>query len=101
MKFENHLFYNCRVYLDDGTSFVMDANWLHNNNLDQWKDWNCYAGKDRLYIDPTGKIFGAECENDFIGHIDQDWELFEQPTVCKRTRCSGCADDLMVEKNVV
>ena len=89
------------MYLDDDTSFAMDANWLHNNKLDLWQGWLCNAGKDRLYIDPTGNIYGAECENNHIGHIDQDWSYSNQPTVCNRARCSGCTDDLMVTKHVV
>jgi hypothetical protein len=79
----------------------MEANWLHNNKLDLWKGWSCNAGIDRLYIDPTGRLYGAECENNYIGHIDQNWVLPDQPTVCNQARCTGCTDDLMVTKHVV
>lgn len=101
MKFSDHKYYNCRIYLDDQTEFLVEANWLHNNNLDHWQGWQCNAGTDRIYIDPLGDVYSAECKNDYLGHIDQDWDL-QQPTQCKQTTCTGCTDDLLVAKqNVV
>jgi hypothetical protein len=101
LTFTNHQYYNCRIYLDDQTEFLVDANWLHNNNLDQWQNWQCNAGADRIYIDPVGDVYSGECKNDHLGHIDQGWDL-QQSAQCRRKTCTGCADDLLVAKqNVV
>jgi hypothetical protein len=101
LKFTNHTYYNCRIYLDDQTEFLVEANWLHNNNLDRWQNWQCNAGVDRIYIDPVGDVYSGECENDYLGHIDHDWNL-HQFAVCQKETCTGCTDDLMVKKqNVV
>ena len=102
MELTNHQYYNCHVHADNNQSFLMNANWLHNNNLDQWQNWQCHAGLDRIYISPTGNVYSGECQNDLLGHIDQNWQLFSQPTVCQQITCTGCTDDLIIEKqNVV
>lgn len=101
MKFSNQEYYNCRIYLDDGTEYLVEANWLHNNQLDNWQGWQCNAGAERIYIDPTGNVYSGECMNSYLGHIDQDWSL-QPPAQCRQETCNGCTDDLMVEKqNVV
>ena len=100
MQFSDHQYYNCRVYLDDQTEFLVDANWLHNNQLDQWQNWQCNAGVERIHISSTGEVYSGECENDYLGHIDQDWNL-QQPTQCQRKTCTGCTDDLLVAKQYV
>jgi hypothetical protein len=87
--------------LDDQTEFLVEANWLHNNNLDHWLNWQCNVGLDRIYIDPVGDVYSGECKNDYLGHIDRDWNL-QQSTQCRQKTCTGCTDDLLVAKqNVV
>lgn len=87
--------------MDDQTEFLVEANWLHNNNLDHWLNWQCNVGLDRIYIDPVGDVYSGECKNDYLGHIDRDWNL-QQSTQCRQKTCTGCTDDLLVAKqNVV
>ena len=93
-----HKFYNCKVTLDNGATKFLDANWLHNNNHDNWKEWDCFAGVDRIFISADGTVYSGECCNDILGNIDAGWNLLENPTVCKRNRCTGCTDDLIVTK---
>jgi len=46
-------------------------------------------------------VYSGECKNDYLGHIDRDWNL-QQPAPCRRQTCTGCTDDLLVAKqNVV
>lgn len=96
---ENHKFYNCNVDFDDGSNYLLDANWLHNNNMDFWKDWYCNAGSDRLYIAPDSSVYGGECMNDYLGNLNTEWSILLESTRCKRDRCSGCTDDLITKKH--
>ena len=92
---ENH---NCEIILDDGTSFKVYANWIHNNDLDHWQGWSCAAGADRILITEELDVYSGECKNDYLGNLNTQWDLLENP-VCKRSRCTGCTDDLLMEKS--
>lgn len=99
MKFENHKYYNCEITLSDGSTYRVSANWIHNENLDQWQGWRCEAGVTRLYIDKDFNVHSAQCKNDQLGHVIDGFKLFDQPGVCRRQRCTGCTDDLILEKS--
>lgn len=88
--------YNCRVTTDSGEEFLIYVNWLHNNYMDSWSGWSCQAGAKRLLIDKDLKIYGGECKNDFLGTTDS-FDLLDS-TICQQKTCTGCTDDLMVEK---
>ena len=77
MKFENELFYNCKVELNNGETYLIQANTLHNQQLDYWKGWNCYTGSNRLYIDNDLKVYNGECLTDLLGSLDTNWDLLE------------------------
>lgn len=96
--FEDHDHHNCTVELEDGSTYLLGANWIHNQNLDSWKGWYCAAGMQRLMIDENFGVWSGECMNDFLGDLSHDWMPFEQPTICGRDRCTGCTDDLLVRK---
>lgn len=83
------------ITLDNGESFNVEANWLHNQQLDYWKDWSCDAGYHRIYIDAEQDVYGGQCLNDKLGNLETGWELLPSPTICKRDRCNGCTDDLL------
>ena len=88
--------YNCEVTLEDGSKFKVYANWMHNEKLDCWKGWKCKAGVSRIMIFDD-MVYSGECKNDFLGNLDS-WELNENFTLCDRSRCTGCTDDLVLEK---
>lgn len=96
--FENHENYNCKIELEDNSEFFIYANWLHNNNLDNWKNWKCEAGATRIYIDKNLNVWSGECKNDFLGNIDSGWNLFESHSICEQDTCTGCTDDLLIKK---
>lgn len=98
MQLPTHTFYNCKITLDDGSYHYVDANWLHNNNIDFWTDWNCCAGSDRIFVDHDGSVYGGECRNDLLGNMDTGWNLLEHATRCRLNRCTGCTDDLLITK---
>jgi hypothetical protein len=98
-KLENHENYNCKVTTESGEEYLVYANWLHNNNLDNWKGWSCEAGATRILIDKELNIYSGECKNDYLGSAIGEFTIFEH-TTCKQERCTGCTDDLMVAKSL-
>lgn len=98
LKFENHQYHNCKITLEDGQHFLVSANWLHNQNLDYWKDWTCDAGHRRLFVDEKFDVYSGECLNDYLGNLQTKWRLLSQSATCRRDRCTGCTDDLMIKK---
>lgn len=90
--------YNCEITCEDGSKFLLNANRLHNQQLDHWEGWHCEAGSTRLWIEHNGAVYSGECKNDYLGNIFSDWNILMQPTVCKKNRCSGCTDDLLISK---
>jgi len=96
----DHENYNCEITLADGRQYRVYANWLHNERLDNWQGWHCAAGSQRIYIDRNLQVFGGECLNDTLGSALGRFDLLTK-TICKRPTCTGCTDDLMVEKHQV
>jgi MoaA/NifB/PqqE/SkfB family radical SAM enzyme len=98
-NFENHNNYNCTIVTDKNNQYNVYGNWIHNNQLDDWQGWQCDAGMTRLSIDKNGNVYSGECHNDYLGNVfDGTFEINKQPTICKRSRCTGCTDDLIVRK---
>lgn len=95
---QNHKNYNCRVTTELSEEFLVYANWIHNEQLDNWKGWQCEAGASRLMIDKNFNVYSGECKNDSLGNALTDFTLLEH-TVCKQDRCTGCTDDLIVAKH--
>ncbi len=96
--FSNHKFYNCRIILNNEQTFNINANWLHNENLDHWKDWECNTGYTRLNIDSNFDVYNGECFNNHLGNLITNWNLLSSPTICNQYRCTGCTDDLLTFK---
>ena len=100
MNFSNQENYNCTVTTDQGNSYKVYANWIHNNQLDHWQGWECHAGATRLYMDKTFNVWSGECKNDHLGNALTDFDLLDH-TVCKQPTCTGCTDDLVVTKKKI
>lgn len=92
--------YNTIVYYDDGDAVQIHGQKLDNLGLNNFQDWQCDAGFNRIIIMPDTSVYSAECENDAMGKLsDNSFQLFTHPTTCKRVRCTGNPDDIMVQKN--
>jgi hypothetical protein len=75
------------------------VNWVHNHGLDNFKDWHCEAGSQRIFVDINGNIFNGECRNEKLGTLGKEWNLLNEGQLrCKRDRCTGCTDDLLALK---
>jgi hypothetical protein len=96
--YNNHTYYNCEITLDTGDKYQVDANWIHNQQLDNWQGWECNAGVDRIYIDSNLEIFVGECMNARLGGMSTGWATLSAPGICQKTRCTGCTDDLLITK---
>ena len=96
--FENHENYNCRAILDDGNAYFVYANWFSNHDLHHWQGWHCESGVSRIMIDKDLKIWNGDCKNDLLGDVAQGWRLFDDFTICRREKCTGCTDDLLTAK---
>ena len=81
MKFKNQQYYNCEITLEDDTKYQVEANWIHNEQLDTWQGWECNAGHHRIMIDADLTVYSGECLNDNLGNILTDWEILATPTV--------------------
>lgn len=94
MNDENH---NLRVIFEDNDEVLIYANRLSNENLANWKGWHCNAGTTGIHI-YKDDIYGGECRNDYLGSFVTDWQIFDQPTICKLDECKGCTSDLLYTK---
>ena len=94
---QDHDNYNCVVTTDTGVERKVYANWIHNNQLDNWQGWQCAAGETRFYIDSKFDVWSGECKNDFLGNILTKWKT-KNDTVCQQKTCTGCGDDLIATK---
>ena len=101
MKFENHQYYNCEIELSDGSTYKVNANWLHNNNLDHWQGWECDAGYHMIEIDKDFNVYSAHCQNEKLGNVFDEWYIFDKPSTCLRARCTGCTEDLLIAKREI
>jgi hypothetical protein len=73
----------------------MSANWLHNENVDQWQGWECAAGHNRIDVNKDFEVFGGQCKNDHLGNIFTEWHVLDNLTICERPTCTGCTDDIL------
>lgn len=99
MKFRNETFYNCKIELNNGETYLIKSNTLHNEKLDYWKDWICHTGHDRIYISSDLTVYNGECRTIKLGTLDGEWELLTAPAPCTNNRCTGCTDDLLTKKH--
>ena len=90
---------NIIVHYADGTSIKTYATRLKFLGLDKFYNWPCDAGIARMSIHPNGDVYSAECDNDYMGNLDNDtFELFTEPKPCKFATCTNNPDNLMVDK---
>ena len=91
--------YNAEVHYDDGSVIKIYSPQLRYRGLSNFHGWECEAGMERIFILPDGSVYGGECENDFLGKLDDNtFELRTSPTICKKHLCIGNPDDLMTKK---
>jgi MoaA/NifB/PqqE/SkfB family radical SAM enzyme len=97
---KKHINHNYKlVTWSDGTTDIVNGNHLIASNLHNFKDWECSAGLDGIFIDSRGYINRGTClEGTRIGHIlDNNISLYDKPIICKKTSCI-CVTDVLYSK---
>jgi|688.fasta_scaffold00284_6 hypothetical protein len=90
---------NAVVTTADGQEVAVNASRLYDLGLARWKDWQCSAGKDMIFVDHDFTVYSGQCRNDCLGNLfDQDFKLFDDFSVCKRDECTPCETDLFTKK---
>jgi hypothetical protein len=100
LTFQDHINYNCEITLDTGESYRVYSQWLSNQNLANWKGWQCDAGYKRIYV-LEDEIFGGACNQDHLGNFNTGWDILTSPTTCRRETCSVNTDDLLLYKQKI
>jgi len=99
---KDNKYYNIKITSIDNSTQLISASNLQFLNLHHFKGWECHAGLDRIFIAPDTSVYSAECENDFMGKLDDNsFKLFDSPQICKRETCTNNPDDLQVIKYAV
>lgn len=93
---EDMRLWESKVFLDNGTTKNTRPGTYFNNGWNNFKDWNCSIGLDRVYINWTGNISGA-CQaklfglNYYFNILEKDFkEKFNPPIVATKCPNSGC-----------
>jgi hypothetical protein len=97
LKFQNHLYHNCKVELSDNSEYNLSVRDLSNESLNSFKDWQCNAGVDSLFIYANKDIYNGVCMHDKLGNLDTGWELAPAAVICRFDKC-GCVSDVLVTK---
>jgi len=95
-------YYNIEITSDNNLPQLTFASKLNYLNLHQFEGWKCHAGLDRIFITPDSSVYSGECENEFMGKLDDNsFKLFDKPHTCKQKTCTNNPDDLQVIKYAV
>jgi len=93
---------NQRVYVElkDGRTIETNAPSLNNYHLNNFHNWHCEGyGREELFIDHTGDIYGGRCLVKKVGHASQiGLKLLNDGIKCPRTSCM-CTTDVMLTKH--
>ena len=77
---------------------ISSAHRLIANKVNDWSNWNCYAGLENLVIDWDGSMWRGWCrEGGSLGNVYEACELPVKPILCSKTFCH-CNFDIMCKK---
>ena len=98
MTSPTHNNFNCQITTDDGEESLIYANWLNNNELNNFEGWECYTGTYRIFIDKSLDVYNAMCHSTHMGNLNTGWDLVDKIIICPNKRCTGNTDDLMTRR---
>jgi organic radical activating enzyme len=94
--------YNAQIYYDNGHRVNIYSAKMYLLNLHHFQGWQCRAGSHRIFVLPDTSVWSAECQNDFLGYLeDSSFQIKTQPVTCQREVCTNNPDDIMTEKYAV
>jgi hypothetical protein len=88
---------NTQLTLDDGSRMSVHSQVFTNLHLNNFPGWLCNAGKDRMFINVDGMVYGGMCRMVDMGDIRKEFKLSEEPVVCDGRDCH-CMSDIIVKK---
>jgi MoaA/NifB/PqqE/SkfB family radical SAM enzyme len=75
-----------------------NSNEISLRKLNQFKDWTCNIGIERLHIYNSGDVYRNTCKvGDKLGNIYEDFDIPTKPVICSRQVCT-CAWAINVSK---
>lgn len=90
-----------------GNCIIDDDQIIHSNDviklhLNQYKDWQCYAGLESLMINWDGEVHRATCRvGGSLGNIYQGtFVMPTEPVICTRNWCT-CSADIPITKHSI
>jgi hypothetical protein len=90
---------NATVTLKDNSTVDVAVSQLCEKDLNNFKGWYCAAGMDQIYINESLTVYSGQCYNDNMGNLmDENFKLFDNPTICKQESCGSCTSDLYTRK---
>jgi len=93
-------YYNVNVDYKDGSTIKTYATRLNFLGLNNFKNWDCYAGLRRISIASDTTVYSAECYNQILGKLsDNSFRLLDAPSKCLQDKCTGNPDDIMINKS--
>ena len=78
----------------------ISANDIITKNLNNYLDWECWAGLHMLSIDMWGNIYRADCKQGGSLGTLSNYQLPSNTIVCKSTKC-GCLGDIYLKKEKI
>lgn len=91
------------VHSVDGETYRLRAEAeLNYKKLNQFKNWKCFAGYRKIYINQNLEVFRSTCGKRFNPHkmgdlINDDVQLYNSPSYCEKDYCL-CTRDLGLPK---
>ena len=77
---------------------ISSAHRLISNKINDWSDWDCYAGLENLIIDWDGEVLRGWCrEGGSLGNVYTEVVLPDDPIKCSKSFCH-CGIDIMCKK---
>jgi MoaA/NifB/PqqE/SkfB family radical SAM enzyme len=98
LTYQNHINYNCEITLEDGETFKVYSQWLNNEELNYWKGWECSAGRLAIVIKPNDDVYGCVKKHDYLGNLNNEWDLMKSPVICRFDRCAVNTLELSLPK---
>lgn len=79
-------------------TFSYWPNYLINQGLNQFQNWQCSIGLESLFVQFDGSVRRGNCEQGgYIGRIQEDFALPTDPIVCRQKLCK-CDTDMLISK---
>jgi len=88
------------MYSDDILLEQPTMSEIYANKQNTWTGWNCYAGKELIFLNKNGGVWSSDCKHKYLGNWKinpEDIHFLQEPIVCEKEWC-WCGDDVFATK---